>query len=53
MGIKSKEKKGNITIFIAEKEYNDEKMESQMNKLLKDHPNSIGSSFIKEKYETK
>jgi hypothetical protein len=30
-----KEKKGNITIFIVDKEYDDEKMEKKMNTLLK------------------
>ena len=35
MTIIKKEKKGNITILTVEKEYDDEKMETKMNKLLK------------------
>lgn len=35
MTIIKKEKKGNITIFTAEKDFDDEKMEIKMNKLLK------------------
>jgi len=35
MTIIKKEKKGNITIFTAEKDFDDEKMETKMNKLLK------------------
>jgi hypothetical protein len=35
MTIIKKEKKGNITILTVEKEFDDEKMESKMNKLLK------------------
>uniref|UniRef100_A0A6C0HT44 2OGFeDO JBP1/TET oxygenase domain-containing protein n=1 Tax=viral metagenome TaxID=1070528 RepID=A0A6C0HT44_9ZZZZ len=35
MTIIKKEKKGNITTFIVEKDFDDEKMESKMNKLIK------------------
>jgi len=35
MTIIKKEKKGNITIFTVKKDFNDEKMETKMNKLLK------------------
>jgi len=35
MTIIKKEKKGNVTIFIVEKDFDDEKMETKMNKLLK------------------
>lgn len=35
MTIIKKEKKGNVTIFTVEKDFDDEKMETKMNKLLK------------------
>ena len=42
MTIIKKEKKGNITIFTVEKEYDDEKMETKMNTLIKaDHIKTI------------